>query len=77
MSNSNLAGLLSTTQKEIADRQVIKLISSTERLEKCASCHHLKCYHSAEGNMKCKYEVCFKRCKGFVQKTKVAREKEK
>lgn len=53
-----------------AAREVIyaRPISSTERREICASCHHLLRYHMpAKIGGKCKYQTCATRCRGFVQ----------
>ncbi len=49
-------------------RELIQPLSPAERAAKCASCHHLKRYHiEVNGILKCKYETCATRCRGFVQ----------
>ena len=43
-------------------------LTAEDRAAKCASCHHLKRYHiETNGILKCKYETCATRCRGFVQ----------
>ena len=73
----NLYKEIATEQKLISDREAAREIiyatasrplSPAERAAKCASCHHLKRYHiETNGILKCKYETCATRCRGFVQ----------
>jgi cytochrome c553 len=74
-SNSYLATLyreLAVEQHNMQARQdareLIQPLTATDRAAKCASCHHLKRYHTeTNGILKCKYETCATRCRGFVQ----------
>ena len=64
-------------QKRLTDARPIILvrpIAPGEKTEICAYCHHLKRYHVLSAlpdgcySLKCKYETCKTRCKGYKQR---------
>ena len=70
-------------QKRLTDARPIILvrpIAPGEKTEICAYCHHLKRYHVLSAlpdgcySLKCKYETCKQRCKGYKQREQLAKE---
>lgn len=53
---------------------LVRPIAQGEKTEICAYCHHLKRYHVLSAlpdgcySLKCKYETCKTRCKGYKQR---------